>query len=157
MTQAALKLPESDAVLPISPRRFTVPDLETHGPWMFDRMCETYKHMTPRTAGNFLRGIVYANDFMFLFLPGAVALAQTSRDITFDPIPVVRERFVWCKERRNEMQHELALQFYDEFAKWARHQGCADMYVLESSDVPAEKVKDRLGRLFARPQQFVRL
>jgi hypothetical protein len=156
MQIAAAEL-RTDAILPIEPRRFTVPDLETHGQWLFDRLCETHKHMTPRVAGNFLRGIVYANDFMFLFLPGAVALAQTSRDVTFDPIPVVRERFVWCRERRNELQHEQALQFYDEFAKWARHQGCETMYVLESSDVPAEKVKDRLGRLFMRQQQFVRL
>ena len=144
-------------VYPVEPRRFTVPDLETHGPWLLDRMCEVHKHMSPRVAGNFLRGLVYANDFMFLFLPGAVGLAQVSRDISFDPIPVVRERFVWCRDRRNEEYQAQALTLYDEFAKWARHQGCETMYVLESSDVPPEKVKDRIGRLFLRQQQFVRL
>ena len=158
MAQAAVKIEDvqTEAILPVEPRRFQIPDLDTHGGWMVDRMCETFTHFNPRSAANSLRSIIYSNEYMFLFLPNAVGLAQTVRDFTFEPLPVVRERFVWCRDRTDKAAQIAAGILYEEFSKWARHQGCEIMIVEESSDVPHEEIRERLGRVYSRQQQFVR-
>jgi len=156
VAQAAEKLPETEAVLPIEPRKFNLPDFETHGIWLIPRMCETFPSLSPRSAANFLRGILYANDYKFMFLPNAVALAQTVKDFMLDPMPTVRERFVWCQDREDKIAQVQAAAFYDEFAKWARWQGCETMIVEESSDVPHDLIREKLGRVLMRQQSYVR-
>lgn len=151
------KVPQTDAVLPVEPRRFTIPDLDTHGAWLIPRLTEQYPAMNTRAAANFLRSIVYANDYMFLFLPNAVALAQRTSDYMLDPTPVVRERFCWVKDKNDIVAKQAAALFYDEFSKWARHMGCEIMFVEEASDVPHEQIRERVGRVYMRQQQFVRL
>jgi hypothetical protein len=148
---------KTDAVLPVEPRRFCIPDLDTHGGWLVPRLVEQYPAMNTRSAANFIRSIVYANDYMFLFLPGAAALAQMTRDYMLDPTPVVRERFVWCRDKSDAVARQQASAFYDEFTKWARHMGCEIMFVEEASDVPHEAIRERVGRVYMRQQQFVRL
>lgn len=141
----------------VEPRRFQVPDLDTHGMWMLPRLSDLSPSMTQRMAANFLRGIIYANDYLFLFLPDAVGLVQVVRNLSFDPTPAVIERFVWCRDKKNIPQQDAALAMYDEFAKWAKAQRIEVLYVNESSDVPQEKIRERLGRIYLRPHQYVRL
>jgi hypothetical protein len=157
MAQTALAEMQTDAVLPVEPRRFTIPDLDTHGAWLVPRLVERYQGMNTRSAANFLRSIIYANEYMFLFLPDAAALAQVTRDYMLDPTPVVRERFCWCRDKDDAIAKQQAAACYDEFAKWARHMGCETMIVEEASDVPHEAIRERMGRVFSHQQQFVRL
>lgn len=138
-------------------RRFQIPDLDRHGKWILPRLLAAYPHLTERTAAGFLAGIVYQNDSLFLYQSHSVALAQMVGSHTLAPKPIVWERFVWVEDPNDKQQVEDAAVFYDEFARWAKAQGCETIVVEEMTDVPHEIIKQKLGRVFNRQQQFARL
>jgi hypothetical protein len=94
-----------------------------------------------------------SNEFLFLYQDHAVALATAARPHPLAPKPVVQEIFVLA-----EKEHEAeAAVMYDEFARWARGLGIDTVVVEEMSDVPHDMIKEKLGRIFTRQQQFARL
>lgn len=139
-----------------APRRFQIPDLNTHGAWVLPRLQQTYG-LDERTALSWLRALVYDNTSLFLFQDTAVALAQIESANTLEAKPVVRERFVWVRDKQDKDQVTLASFFYPEIALWGRRQGAEIMLVEESSDVPHDMIKQHVGRIFTRQQQFARL
>ncbi len=139
-----------------APRRFQIPDLNTHGGWMLPRL-EASFNMNERLAASWLRSLIYSNEALFLFHDCGVALAQVETINTLQPKPVVRERFVWLREPEDKEAQKTGARFYDEFATWAKHQSAEIMIVQEMTDIPPELVKARLGRIFVREQKFTRL
>lgn len=137
-------------------RRFQIPDLNTHGAWLLPRLEQSFG-LNERQAATWLRALIYSNDSLFLFHPDAVALAQAETSNTLQPKPVVRERFVWCRDREDKEQQKQAARFYELFVDWAKHQGAEIMLVGEMTDVPGEIMKPHTGRVFLRQQQFVRI
>lgn len=145
------------APLPPETRRFQRPDLDRHGPWLMDRLVKAYPHLNPSQVAGWLASMVYNNDFMFLFQPNAVGLAQMERGQSLAPAPLVRERFVFAREPKYV---EDASWFYVEWERWARAQGAEVMLVNEGySDVPAETIRARFDnrRIFTRQQTFLRV
>ncbi len=148
------------AALAVSPnpntdiRRFQIPDLDRHGAWMIPRIIRAHPHLDNRTLIGWLRALVYNNECLFLYQPNSVALAQVERAHTLNPRPIVRERFVFA---RDDKHTEEASAFYERFATWARQMGCDTLIVCEMTDVPEDKVKKILGRLFTRPQVFAKV
>lgn len=140
----------------LSIRRFQIPDLNTHGAWLVPRLEQAFG-LNERQSASWLRTLIYSNDSLFLFHPDAVALAQTDTTNTLQPKPVVRERFVWCRDREDKEQQKEAARFYAMFVDWAKHQGAEIMLVGEMTDVPNESMKVHTGRIFMRQQQFVRI
>jgi hypothetical protein len=133
-------------------RRFQIPDLERHGRWIVGRLLKAFPHKSERELMGWLRGLVYANECMFLYQEHSVALATVTRTHLLLP-PHVQEIFVFAQEG----YVEEAARFYADFERWARHQGIATVVVEELSDVPHEMIREKMGRLLTRTINFARL
>lgn len=139
-------------------RRFTLPDLDRHGTWLVPRLLKTYPHLNQRTVIGWLKSMMYDNEHLFLWQPNSVALAQMERAQTLAPKPMVRERFVWCRDQKDKAHLAEAAGFYERFNAWAKNLGCDTLLVMEMTDVPEEQVKKVLGgRLFQRAQTFAKV
>lgn len=151
---AALASVESPAL-----RRFQLPDLGRHGGWMMKRLLLAYPHLNDRHLQGWLKGLVYSNEFMFLYQNHSVALAQRVHTHTLAPKPIIQERFVFAEDPKNPAHIAEAAEFYDHFARWAKQQGIDTILVEEMSDVPHEDVKKvkSMGRLFERKQIYARI
>lgn len=135
-------------------RRFSTADLSTHGAWILPRLMALLPQLGERGVAGWLAGKIYSNDYLFLYQEHAVALAQVVFDESLNAKPLVRERFVWAKAP--EYAAEAAV-FYDEIRAWAKRLGAEAIIVEESSDVPHDVVREKLGRIFTRQMQFARV
>lgn len=139
-------------------RRFETPDIDRHGLWLIPRLKLKYAHLNDRGILSWLRsGLMVSNEFMFLYHEFAVGLVQIESSHTLAPKPIAREHFVWAKDKTVPEHVIAATALYNRFAIWAKGKGCEVMVVEEDTDVPHEALKENLGRLFARQQQFARL
>jgi hypothetical protein len=140
------------------PRRFELPDLSQHGGWILNRLAKVYRHLNEQQMAGWLRGIVYSNEFLFLYMPHSVALCQVERGHTLIPAPVVREHFVWAMDPANPAHVDEAAEFYTNIMRWARQQSAGTIIVENNSDVPHETVVKKCEkRVFTREEKFVRL
>jgi hypothetical protein len=155
MAEPALKLVE-EMPAPII-RRFNSADLSTHGAWILPRMLQTFKHLSERAAASFLQNIEFNNEYLFLYHENGVALAQVMSAHMLDGSNVIHERFVWVKDKEDKNQLKHAANFYTEMMKWAKAQGAEVIIVEENTDVPHDMIKEKLGRIFQRQQQFARV
>jgi hypothetical protein len=153
MPATALKL-ES---YPINIRRFQLPDLAQHGGWIMKRLIDRYPHQTERAMAGWLTGLISSNECLFLYQEHAVALAQLVNTYSLELKPVVQERFVFAEDASNELHIDMASNFYDEFSRWTKSMSIDKLIVEEMSDVPHEKIKERLGRLFTTQLTFARV
>lgn len=153
MAEPALKL-----VSPVPQiRRFDTADLSRHGSWIMPRMMHTYSYLNERGVATFLQNIVYNNEYLLLYSDNGVALAQVMSAHSLDAKPIVHERFVWVEDREDKDQVKHAAEFYVEFYRWAKSLGSDVIIVEENTDVPHDLIKEKLGRIFTRQQQFARL
>lgn len=151
--QTGVKMPLRPAPEPQRIRRFELPDLSRHGGWIMKRLQKTYPHMNDRALASWLQGILDRNEYLFLYQDHAVALAEVLRPSTLAPKPVVQERFVFAEEG----YAETAAEFYTEFKQWAKSQDIDVIIVEETTDVPHDLIKEKLGRVFERKQLFARV
>lgn len=138
-------------------RRFQAPDLSEHGAWIMGRFLKAYPHVPERNAAGWLNGLIFNNECLFLYQPNAVGLAQVERAHTLSPHPIVREHFLFARDKRFV---EEASWMYTEFERWARQLGADTLVVSEGlSDVPVEMVAKRLGgrRIYTRTQRFLKV
>lgn len=138
-------------------RRFEVADLSRHGKWIMPRLLAAFPNLNERSAASWLQTIIYQNEYLFLYHDHGVALAQVISINALSAKPIVQEIVVWVEDRSNNDQVVSAADFYVEFARWAKHQGAETIIVEEMSDVPHDLIKDKLGRIFTRQQQFARV
>lgn len=134
-------------------RRFQLPDLDRHGRWLVERLSKAYPHRTERELMGWLRGLLYSNEFMFLYQDHAVALAVMTRAHPLEQKPIVQEMFVFAKEGHDRE----AVAFYGEFVRWAKNMGVETIIVEAMSDVSHDAIKEKMGRLFTRQVVFARL
>jgi hypothetical protein len=128
-------------------QRFNTPDLSTHGRWMMPRLLELYPQKNEFAVANYLRGLCDRNDCLFLKQPHSVCLAEVVQIFTLEPKPVLMERFVWCEDRQNYHHVDEAALFYDHMKAWSASADIERMFIERNSDVPHEKISERLGRL----------
>lgn len=138
-------------------RKFSTADLSLHGSWIVPRMMKAYPHLNERAVATFLQNIEFNNEYLFLFRDDSVALAQISMAHALTGPAVVYERFVWCKDPTDKVQQQNAAEFYVHIRRWAKQLGVEVLIVEESSDVPHDMIKEKIGRIFQRQQQFARL
>ena len=136
-------------------RRFQLPDLDRH-PWLIERFRLAHPHMPDPMIRSWLRGIIYSNEFLFLYQDHAVALAQTLTP-NLAPKSILVERFCWAEDPRNPEYVALAAGFYEEFGRYAKQKGIEEITVEVLTDVPHEDIKARLGRLFTQQRTFARV
>ena len=91
------------------------------------------------------------------FQHASLALAQVVQSHALTGPSVVYERFVWCENPEDKAQQRHAAEFYVHIRRWAKQMGIDTLIVEESSDVPHDLIKEKLGRIFSRTQQFARL
>lgn len=142
---------------PANIRRFEEPDLCTHGAWIMKRLQERYPHQNDRALATYLRGLFASNEYLFLYQDHAVGLAQVVRMYTLESTAIVQERFVWAQDPKNALHIAAAASFYDEFHRWASSMQVSKIMVEEWSDVPHEKIREKLGRLFTMQSVFARV
>jgi hypothetical protein len=153
MAEPALKLVSPASVI----RRFDTADLSKHGAWIVPRMIQVFPHMNERAVATFLQSIVWNNEYLLLYSDNGVALAQVMSAHSLDAKPIVYERFVWVENKEDKEQIKQAAEFYTEFYRWAKSQAVEVIIVEENTDVPHDMIKEKLGRVFTRQQQFARV
>ena len=146
-----------DAVPALTIRKFDTADLTTQAGWIIPRMIKSYPHLSERSVAGFLQTINYNNEYLFLYYTHGVALAQVMSAHSLDASPIVYERFVWVENPEDKDQVKAAAEFYVEFARWAKHLGALVLIVEENTDVSHALIKEKLGRIFSRQQQFARI
>lgn len=141
----------------IEPRRFDLPDINRHGPWLIPRFEREFPHFNHIQVLSFLRSVLYSNEFMFLFQPHGAALAQVMNEQTLQPEPVVWERFVFLEDAKDPYHIAEGVEFYKEFARWTRQKQSASLVVDQHSDVPRDEIRKKLGRLSVQELQVAKL
>ena len=140
-----------------SPRRFELPDLDTHGGWLVQRLVSAYRHLNDRQIAGWLRGLMYQNEFSFVYLPNSVGLARAIQPDILVPRVMIQEHFLWAKDPKDNQQVQEAASIYDWWKKWAVLKDAQLRLVGEHSDVPPALIEKKLGPLLERTQAFVRL
>lgn len=138
-------------------RKFDTADFSRHGTWILPRMMKAYPHLNDRAVATFLQNILWNNEYLCLYQDDSVALAQVMSAHSLVAHPIVWERFVWCENPEDKDQLKRAADFYTHFHRWAKSMSCEAIIVEENSDVPHDMIKDKLGRIFTRQQQFARV
>jgi hypothetical protein len=136
--------------------RFELGDLPRHGGWLIPRLVAALELPEQRLAG-WLRSLIESNEHLFLVQEHSVALAEMQRANGLADKPIVRERFVLIEDIENAAQQKEAADFYDEFKRWAKNLSADIILVQELTNVPAEMIKEKLGRIYQRQQQFARV
>ena len=137
-------------------RRFELGDLSRHGGWLIPRLV-TALELPEQRLGGWLRSMIDNNEHLFLTQDHSVALAEMQRANGLADKPIVRERFVLA-ENPDDVEHvKEAAGFYDEFHRWAKNLGAEIILVEELTNVPHDMIKEKLGRIFSRQQQFARV
>ncbi len=138
-------------------RRFDTADFSVHGNWVVPRMLQAFPHMNERGIATFLQNIIYNNEYQFLYSDEGVALAQVQSATPLDPRVVVTEKFVWVKDSQDKDMQVRAAEFYAHIRRWAESLSAQVIIVEENSDVTHDAIKEKLGRIFTRQQQFARV
>lgn len=155
-------LEKPPAIEPPFTRRFERPDIDRHRAWFIPRLLKSYPQLTDRTVLGWLISALESNEFMFLYQDHAVALAQVCA-YSLRPEAVIEEIFVWCEQPQSKENQQQAAHFYDHFYNWAKRKSIATLVVQESTDVPAEMIRQELGnteqgkRLFERKVMYARV
>lgn len=150
MAQVALKID----VQHVPARRMQPPDFVTHS-WLLSRICKVYPHRTDRDVVGFLRGLIGSNDYLFLYQDYGVALATIAKTNPLAPKSHVEEIFVWAAPGYDPT---LCASFYDDIVRWTKGLGLEMIFVGEQSDVPADLIKETLGkRVFTRQVTYTKV
>lgn len=152
MAEAAVKLEEPLPQI----RHFNEADLCKHT-FIMPRLRERFPHHNERSLATYLRGLFFSNEHLFLYSDYGCALAQVIKTFSLDAEPVVQERFVWAADPKNALHIAACAEFYTEIERWAKLLGVNKIFVEEWSDVPHEKVRERLGRIFTQQISFARV
>ena len=140
----------------IEVRRFSRPDLDRCGPWLLPRLVLSFPQQNERQIASWISSLLHSNEFLFVCSDNAVGLAQLQRADIFQVETIVVERFVFAAT--NQPAHiEEAAEMYVRFADWAKHHGARFVQVMEQTDVPADTVKDKVGRIVNKTLVFARV
>jgi hypothetical protein len=151
-----LKVAPAPVLLGTDVRRFQLPDLDRHS-WFLPRFLKEFPHLNERSAIGFLRGIIYSNEFLFLFQERGVALAQLVTSGGLEPEPIVWERFVWVEDPTNADQQKAAVYMYPSIVKWAKSMGVSVIHVENKTDVSHDLIKAQAGRVYETQQKYLRV
>lgn len=154
MAEAVLKIEVHE---PAPVRRFELADLSTHGGWIIKRFQTLFPDMGERSIAGYLSGLITSNENLFLYQDNAVALAQMIYSGGVRPVHIVRERFVWCKDKTDKQQLEFAADFYTHIFMWAKRASIETIIVCENTDVPKSLIEARCGRIFDTKVSHVRV
>ena len=120
--------------------RFALPDLETMGAWLVERLRATYPHLPEHYIAPWLRGAMESNDNLFIRSDDAVLLARRNQR-ALDNRPYVEEVFCFV---RNGATDEGA-NLYRELRRWSQGLNVTEIWVDYNSDVPLVRIEQVAG------------
>lgn len=120
--------------------RFGLPDLETMGAWLVERLRATYPHLPSHYTAPWLRGAMESNDNLFIRSDDAVLLARRNQRALSNQ-PFVEE--VFCFVRNGAIDEGANL--YRELRRWSMGLNVTEICVDYNSDVPLEKIEQVAG------------
>ncbi len=156
-TAEVLKTASPALVLGADVRRFELPDLDHHARWFLPRFLQEFPHLNERAAIGFLRGVIYSNEFLFLFQDKGVALAQSMGSGGLEDEAIVWERFVWIQDPANTAQQQAAAFFYNRIVKWAVQLGAKVVHIENKTDVPHDMIRAQAGRIHETQQKYIKV
>ena len=112
--------PEPKVVFDTSPvkkvtRRLSDADLQKHASWLIPAIQERWGGPSVVMVNGWLRQWRMGNEYNIACTDNAVALAELSHD-PLDPVPVIREVFMFCPDEHAEDMVAL----YWHFVRWGR-------------------------------------
>jgi hypothetical protein len=137
-------------------RRFDLGDLPRHGAWLVPRLTAALG-LPEQRLGGWLRSMIDSSDYMFLVQEHSAGLAELQSANGLADKPVIKERFVLAEDPDDAEHVKEAAAFYTEMARWAKNVGAEIFLVEEMTNVPHEMIKEKLGRIYSRQQQFARV
>ena len=138
-------------------RRFSPSDLSDKAAWILSRLTGLYPNKSEVMLANWLRMASNRNDCLFIRTEHAVAFAEVVVLNLMDDHPVIYERFVWCEDKQNINHIEEAASLYEEMKRWAKSMSVPKIIVNQSSDVPKERIKVAIGRLWTEDNLYARV
>lgn len=134
--------------------KFNVPDLNTHGAWLLERLRKRYPHVTDQRIAGWLRCMIGTHTALFIKATDTVGLAVIGDSSAFDVRPIVEEVFVYSAPDADRGRGCL---IYKRFLAWARSMNAAELRVEADTDVPRELVQQIVGRVRKRDQAYVEI
>jgi hypothetical protein len=142
---------------PAAVRRFEIPDLSRHGPWLLKRFATVFPDFSEKQVAGYLNGLIYNNEHLFSYQEHAVALFALTHNPGIKTTLVAWERFVWVEDKTDKEQLEYAADFYSHAKRWAKASGAERIIVCENTDVPKSLIENRLGRVYDTKISFTRM
>lgn len=142
---------------PAVTRRMELADINEHGVWLFPRLQAAFPKLSPNVIPGWLTQQIWENTSIMLYQRDAVALAQLTRANAVDPMPVVRETFLYVRNPEDADQLTSAMAFYDEIERFTKLHDASTYIISARSDIKPEMLRKRFARVFEAKQYFVRM
>lgn len=138
-------------------RRMELADINEHGLWLFPRLQAAFPKLNPSVIPGWLTQQIYENTSIMLYQQDAVVLAQLIRAHAAEPVPVVRETFLYVRDPEDVEQITAAMGFYDEIERYTKLHDASTYIISARSDIKPEMLRKRFERVFEAKQYFVRM
>ena len=120
--------------------RFGLPDLETMGAWLVERLRVRYPHLPEHYIAPWLRGAMETNDNLFIRTTDTVLLARRNQQ-ALDNQPYVEEVFCFI---RNGAEAE-APSLYAMLKNWSTGLSATEIRVDYNSDLSLDMIETTIG------------
>lgn len=121
-------------------RRIVPTDFNELGLWLISRLQKVHPEATGPMILTYLRGCSQSNDHWFVRKGGAVALAKVER-VPLQAQPIAAEVFVFCQEECLDDAADL----YVPMRQWAAGINCERLEVYVNSDLPLQRIREKIG------------
>lgn len=154
----ALKVPETAA---LTPTRVNEGDLTRLAEWLLWRLKGYHGDLTDQTLAGWLRGSILNNEIKFLRCERAIGFFEIVHKSVLDPVPMIREVFLYIQVRDDGMIDKSALPeamaIYQDVKRWAQSIGAQEIEVDRDTDLPQEFIEQVLGKLTVRKRHFAKV
>jgi len=153
MTTAAAQKTEpqaEEAQEVVTVRRFGLPDLQTHGLWLYEKLKKRFPHVAQSDLTAWIRGAIETNQFFFICTDRAVGMAQSNHR-PLEPVPFVDVVFVESLDD-TDRSHEPAI--YRDMTRWGKSMGAGELNYGELTAEQITAIKASGAVLYKLPHYF---
>lgn len=153
MTVATAQKTELPAEMPqevVSVRRFGLPDLQTHGLWLYEKLQKRFPHVAQSHLTAWICGAIETNQFFFICTDKAVGMAQANHR-PLEPVPFVDVVFVESIDAADR-SHEPAI--YRDMTRWGKSMNASELNYGELTPEQITAIKGSGADLYKLPHYF---
>ena len=134
----------------VSVRRFGLPDLQTHGLWLYEKLQKRFPHVAQGHLTAWIRGAIETNQFFFICTDKAVGMAQANHR-PLEPVPFVDVVFVESIDAADR-SHEPAI--YKDMTRWGKSMNASELNYGELTGEQIAAIKASGADLYKLPHYF---